>query len=555
MKIKTDCKWEMPYEPAPEYQKRVTYLCMEFGIDQAYKIYSGGLGYLAGSHMRSAYEKKQNMIGVGMLWKYGYYDQVRDNSGNMKVVYRERFYNFLEPTDMIFPIEINGHVVNVQVFYLPPEVFQTVPMYFLTTDRPEINDYLACTITHHLYDQNEAARIAQSVVLGLGTYELMQRLGGTEVYHINEAHALPLAFKLYEELGSLEEVKKHLVFTTHTPVKAGNVERDMALLYKMGFFSSIPLEVVRDLTGMDGDRFSYTPAALRMCGKANGVSQLHAKTANEMWAEVENRPEIIGITNAQNQRYWQDKHLKAALDSGDDYALRSRKKELKKELFRIVADQTGKLFRPECLTIVWARRFAGYKRADLIMRDLMRFYDLLNDGKIPIQIIWAGKPYPMDEAAIETFNKLIATTRFSHTSAVLTGYELWVSAALKKGADVWLNTPRRPKEASGTSGMTAAMNAAVNLSILDGWIPEFAKHGHNSFIIPLAEEPLSETAQDDHDYRHLMRILQDEVIPIYYQQPERWMEIAKNSMQEVVPFFDAGRMVAEYYDRLYTQVG
>ena len=555
MKLKTNCSWEHPYTPDPQYGKRVAYFSMEFGIDQTLKTYSGGLGYLAGSHMMASHDLKQNMIGIGMLWKYGYYEQVRDHSGLMRTLFRERYYNYLQPTDLIFPVEINGHTVNVQAFYLPPEVFGTIPMYLLSTDRPEINDYLACTVTHHLYDPNPAARIAQSIVLGVGGAKVVEALGGADVYHMNEAHALPLAFHLYKEHQNTEAVRQRLAFTTHTPVKAGNEERDFELMHKMGFFSGLSKEEVREISGETGSRFGYTPAAIRLSGAVNGVSQLHAKVSQAMWSDVEPRPEIIGITNTQHQGKWQDKALKAALDAGDDVALLARKRELKQDLFEIVAEQTGKRLDPDKLTIVWARRFAGYKRADLIMRDLSRFYDLLNDGKLPIQVIWAGKPYPHDDSAIELFNKLISTTRYSDTAAVLTGYEMGLSAALKKGSDVWLNTPRRPKEASGTSGMTAAMNLSVNFSIDDGWIPEFAKHGHNAFVIPHADLDTSVSTQDDQDHHNLMQILEKEIIPLYYNKPEKWLEIAKNSMREVVEGFESRRQAAEYYDRLYSQIG
>lgn len=553
--MKTNCRWEHPYTPAPEYKKRAAYFSMEFGIDTALKIYSGGLGYLAGSHMRSAYDLKQNMIGIGMLWKFGYYDQVRDANSSMRALWRERFYSFLQETDMIFPITINGHEVKVQAFYLAPEVFGTVPMYLLTTDRENMNDYLSCSISHRLYDNNEAARIAQSIVLGIGGAKVVEALGGADYYHMNEAHALPMAFHLYEQYGDIEEVRKRLVFTTHTPVRAGNEERDIHLLKKMGFFSGLSTEIVRKITGTEGDNFGYTPAALTLAGNANGVSQLHAEVSNEMWAGVKNRPEILGITNAQNQKYWQDEEMKAALDADDDEAFRERKRVMKKELFEIVADQTGHLLNPDLLTIVWARRFASYKRADLIMRDHTRFYQLLNRAKQPIQVIWAGKPYPQDEYAVDLFNRLTQLTRLSHTAAVVTGYEMNLSAALKKGADVWLNTPRRPMEASGTSGMTAAMNGAVNFSVSDGWIPEFANHGHNSFILPEADRSLPIDKQDDFDYRNLMTVLENEIIPTYYGQPDAWIKIAKNSMREVVPMFDSGRMAGEYYRRLYVPAG
>ena len=550
--MKINCSWEHPYTPAEPYQKKVAYFSMEFGIDTALKIYSGGLGYLAGSHMRSAYALKQNMIGIGMLWKYGYYDQVRDVHSNMRPLFRERYYSFLEPTNLIFPVDVHGQSVKVQAYYLDPKVFGTVPMYFLTTDLDNLNDYISSTITYKLYDSNEAARIAQSIILGVGGAKVVEALGGADIYHLNEAHALPAAFYLYDKLQSVEEVRKRLVFTTHTPEKAGNEEHDIHLLNRMGFFSGVSLEKVEEITQQkSGGMFGYTPAALTLSKRANGVSQLHAKVSREMWSGVPDCPEIIGITNSQNQEYWQDKEMKQALDEDNDEALRARKREMKEELFKIVADQTGKLFDPDLLTIVWARRFAAYKRADLIMRNLPYFYELLNRKNMPIQVIWAGKPYPEDEWAKDMFNKIVGLTRLSHTATVVTGYEMNLSAALKKGSDVWLNTPRRPREASGTSGMTAAMNGSVNLSINDGWMPEFAKHGENSFIIPAADlsSPINE--QDDHDYNHLIQILTQEVIPAYYERPSDWTKIVKNSMRDVVPFFDSDRQADEYYQRLF----
>ena len=550
--MKINCTWEHPYTPAEPYQKRVAYFSMEFGIDTALKIYSGGLGYLAGSHMRSAYALKQNMIGIGMLWKYGYYDQVRDSHSNMRPLFRERYYSFLEPTNLIFPVEVHGQSVKVQAYYLDPKVFGTVPMYFLTTDLENLNDYISSTVTYKLYDSNEAARVAQSIILGIGGAKVVEALGGADIYHLNEAHALPAAFQLYEKYQSVEEVRKRLVFTTHTPEKAGNEEHDIHLLNKMGFFGNLNLETVEEITQQkSGGMFGYTPAALTLSKRANGVSQLHAKVSREMWKGVPDCPEIIGITNSQNQEYWQDKKMKAALDADDNQALRARKREMKEDLFKIVADQTGKMFDPDLLTIVWARRFAAYKRVDLIMRNLSYFYELLNRKNMPIQMIWAGKPYPEDQWAIDMFNKIVGLTRLSHTATILTGYEMNLSKALKMGSDVWLNTPRRPREASGTSGMTAAMNGSVNLSVNDGWMPEFAKHGENSYIIPPADLTAPINEQDDHDYNHLIHILTEDVIPTYYERPDDWTQIVKNGMRDVVPFFDSNRQADEYYTRLF----
>ncbi len=550
--MKSNLTWEHPYTPDPKYSKRVAYLSMEFGIDHIFRIYSGGLGYLAGSHMRSAYELKQNMIGIGMLWKYGYYEQIRDQQSMMKAQYRERFYTFLEETDLTVDLHINGNLVKVQVWYLDPSVFGTIPMYFLTTDREGMNDYLSRTITHRLYDSNAATRVAQSIVLGIGGAKVVEALGGADILHMNEAHALPLTFHLYQKYKDLEEVKKRVVFTTHTPEMAGNEERDINFLHQLGFFSGLDLDTVRKISGHpEGNRFGYTPAALNLSKRANGVSQLHAKVSNDMWSGVKDKPEIIGITNAQNQNYWQDEQMLAALEAKDAEALKQRKAELKRELFKFVADQTGNLLDPNKLTIVWARRFAAYKRADLIMRNHQEFYQLLNQKKYPVQIIWAGKPYPEDEGAIDIFNRLIQMTHLAGNATVVTGYEMDVSSLLKNGSDVWLNTPRRPREASGTSGMTAAMNGSVNFSTNDGWIPEFAQHGHNAFVLPEADLSAPIHEQDEQDYQSLKRILNEEILPTYYDNPDKWWEIVQNGMKEVVPFFDSGRMADEYYERMF----
>jgi starch phosphorylase len=547
--MKSEFTWSHGYEPAKKYSKKVAYFSMEFAIDQALKTYSGGLGYLAGSHMKSAYALKQNMIGIGMLWKEGYYDQLRDENGYMRVHYQNRTYSFLEDTGIIVKVLVNGHEVHVKAMYLAPEIFSTVPMFFLTTDLPE-NDFLAKSIVHRLYHPADEARIAQNIVLGIGGSKVIEELGGVDLFHMNEAHSLPIACHLYQKFQDVSEVQKRLVFTTHTPEKAGNSVRSIHLLTEMGFFNGIDADTAREITQMYSDNFEYTPAALRMAKVANGVSKLHGKVAKEMWKSYSGVCPITSITNAQNQNYWQDKELRAALDAGDDKALIRRKKLLKKELFKIVADQTGKIFNEDTLTIVWARRFAEYKRADMIARDLERFLDLLG-GDQPVQMIWSGKPYPEDRGAINMFNNMITVSRMHPNAAVLTGYELELSAALKKGADIWLNNPRRPQEASGTSGMTAAMNGAINLSTNDGWIPEFAKDGKNCFVIPEADLSTPIVEQDTHDYFHLLRMLEDEIVPMYYKKPKSWLKIVKGSISDVTPQFDSDRMAAEYYDKLF----
>jgi len=540
------------YPINPEFETSAAYFSMEFALDQALKTYSGGLGFLAGSHMRSVYELKQNLVGIAILWTDGYYDQTRDQNQLMQAEFRHKYYSFLQDTGIVFPITIHDADVHVKALYLAPDTFGTAPMFFLTTDIEE-NDYLSRTISHHLYDPDTAARVAQSILLGVGGGKLLDIIERkVDVYHLNEGHGLPLAFYLYEKFGrNLEEVQKHLVFTTHTPELAGNEEHPVELLAKMSFFGPVPTEEVVRVAGAENGQLNYTLTALRFSRMANGVSKVHGKVANEMWGHYEGICPITSITNAQNGTYWRDKTLHAALEADNDEALLARKKELKQELFKIVADQTGNLFDPEVLTLVWARRFAAYKRADLILRDFERFRKIIENTDQPIQVIWAGKPYPKDFGAIAIFNNIIKTTRQFKNCAVLTGYELGLSAALKKGSDLWLNTPRYPREASGTSGMTAAMNGSVNLSIADGWIPEFIRHGENGFVIPHADMQNEEKVKDDQEARDLLDVLEKEAIPTYYQEPKKYLQIVKTAMHEVEPAFGSNRMATEYYEKLY----
>jgi starch phosphorylase len=538
------------YKIKKEYKTSVAYFSMEFAIDQALKTYSGGLGFLSGSHMRSAYDLGQNMIGVGMLWSYGYYDQARDRHKELRADFVRKKYYFLEDLDVEVKIDINNHPVYVKAFLLKPETFGTAPVIFLTTDY-EKNDHLAQTISHKLYDVYEDTRIAQETVLGVGGVKILEALNQKiDIYHLNEGHALPLAFELYKKYPSREELREKIVFTTHTPEKAGNEEHNIHKLHQMGFFAGLELNKVRELTKIYDDNFSLTLGALRLSKIANGVSKLHAKVSNDMWSDFRDIAPIIAITNAQNKKYWADDQLRHFLNSNEDYEIVARKKHLKKRLFKEVANQTGKLFNPDVLTIVWARRFAEYKRPNLLVQDLERFKKLVTNQDKPVQIIWAGKPYPFDMNAIHIFNELHHISLDYPNVAVLLGYELELSAKLKKGSDIWLNTPRITREASGTSGMTASMNGAINFSINDGWMPEFSIDGVNSFIIP-ANPDLDIETQDREDYLNMMDILENKIIPTYYDNQNEWLQVMKNSMRDVLPYFDSARMADEYYTKMY----
>ncbi|SIT00810.1 starch phosphorylase [Kaistella chaponensis] len=543
----------MPFSINPKYSQKVAYFSMEFAIDQALKIYSGGLGFLAGSHMRSAYNLKQNLVGIGILWKFGYYDQARNHDQTLQPTWTKKMYSFLEDTGIKFQIEIHSAPVWVKVYYLNPETFHTAPMFFLSTDVPE-NDHISKTICHRLYDANESTKIAQYILLGKGGAKLLDVMNfERDVYHLNEAHGLPAAFYLLKKFGGdLAKVKEKLVFTTHTPEEAGNEKHNINLCHDMSYFSGLSLNEVKKIEGVEDDRFNHSLCALRMARVANGVSQLHGVVSRKMWSKYPGICEIKAITNAQDFKYWADRPLYDAKDDNDAVLFDFRKKHLKKRMFRIVADQTGNLFNPNIFTIVWARRFAGYKRADLLLHDKVRFEKLLNNPKYPVQIIWAGKPYPMDYSAISTFNTLVEESKYYKNMAVLTGYELSLSKSLKQGSDLWLNNPRVPREASGTSGMTAAMCGSVNLSTDDGWIPEFAKNGINGFVTPQADyDNTSVYDQNNFDLENLYQVLENEILPMYYDRPDEWRKVQQNAMDDVKLAFNSDRMADEYYQQIY----
>jgi glycogen phosphorylase len=544
--------YQVPYEVNSNYAKKAAYFSMEFAIHQPLKIYSGGLGFLSGSHLRSAYELNQNMIGIGILWKYGYYDQSRHQDQTLLPAWMEKQPSFLEDTGIKFQILIHDHPVWVKALYLNPETFKTAPLFLLTTDLPE-NDHVSQTITHRLYDANVSTKVAQFILLGVGGAKLIDELGfNPDVYHLNEAHGLSAAFYLLNKFKSVSKLKEHLVFTTHTPEEAGNEKHDIYLCHKMSYFCGLSIDEVRKLTGIEDDQFNHSLVALRFARKANGVSKLHGEVSRKMWGHYSGICPITSITNAQNYTYWADEPLYRFLDSNNDAAIDDRKWYLKKRAFETVADQTGKIFNPNVLTIVWARRFAGYKRADFLTRDMERFTRMISNSKYPVQVIWAGKPYPLDYPSIDTFNNLVHLSKHHKNVAVLVGYELLLSRRLKQCADIWLNNPRVPREASGTSGMTASMNGAINLSTDDGWIPEFSKQGVNSWVVPKADyDNMNVHEQDEYDLNALYDLLENEIIPMYYENRDKFREVQKNAMKDVRVEFDSNRMAHEYYELMY----
>ena len=347
-------------------------------------------------------------------------------------------------------------------------------------------------------------------------------------------------------------MKKRLVFTNHTPEPGGNEKTNLSLLEKSGFFCDISLEEVKRITHTDNDVLDHTITAIRLSGIANGVSKLHHQTLCKMWEDFEGTCKLIAITNAQSFSYWSDAEMYKALTNNDDDALLKRKKKCKQLLFEEVADQNGEIYDENILTIVFAKRFGGYKRPELLLNNMDRFQQLITNVNRPVQIIWAGKPYPMDYSSVALFDNIVNLCKTYTNCSILVGYEMKLSKLLKQGTDVWLNVPRITHEASGTSGMSAAMNGAVNISTPDGWFPEFAKDKINSFIIPPAANNLPVHQQDEADANSLYDLLEKEVIPLYYDNSSGWLSVVKNGMRDIIPQFDSNRMAKEYYEKLYS---
>ena len=527
----------------------VAYFSMEIAIDQSLATYSGGLGFLAGSHMQSAGYLQMPMVGVTMLWSFGYYDQRINENGNVEVAYIRKHYDFLTDLKVSTTIKVFGEDVIVKAYKVEESLFGTCPIYLLTTD-VEGNSEWARRISHKLYDGDEKIRVAQETVLGVGGIRILQAVGyNFDVIHLNECHALPAAFELLRQFnGDLKAVRQKTVFTTHTPVPAGNEVHWVDTLVEAGFFSGCSRETAVEL---GGENFSLTVAALRMSRIANAVSQLHGLVANKMWDWVKDRCPIKAITNAVNLHYWQDERIAKAKTSQE---LLDVKHEMKKELFQYISDTQGKRFDPNVLTITWARRFADYKRAWLILMDEDRISKLLNENKV--QLIFAGKFHPDDAMGKETFNNILKKSYTMKNMVVLPGYELALSAKLKKGTDIWLNTPTRPLEASGTSGMSANMNGAVHFSIFDGWTVEGTYPGINGYTVeyPGLDDDIPWQERHWKDHRFIMNTLENEIIPTYYENKEEWARLMRQAMRTAEGYFNSDRMVIEYFNRVYRPI-
>ena len=534
-----------------EKNPNVAYFCMEYGIDQRFKAYAGGLGILAGDYLKGAHDHQYPIIGIGIRWKQGYTEQKIDASGNAYDSYHNYKYDFLEDTGITVTVDIRKVKVNCKVWKL--NQFGNADLYLLDTDIPDNHD---SWITGQLYGWFGEERIAQEIVLGIGGIKAIRALGlPIDIYHFNEGHALFAGFELLREKmedegltfeKAVEVVKKEVVFTTHTPIVQGNESHPIDKIIYMGANLNLTRAQLTFLGG--GDPFNMTIGALRLSKIANGVAQLHGETSNKMWAEVDKRADILAITNAIHLPTWVDNAMiRAAEDGSDPWEPHLQNK---RALIDFIEAKNGVRLDEEKLIIGFSRRAAPYKRSDFIFSDLSIVEPLLLEKKF--QIVFSGKAHPLDDVGKLIVKNLVAMSRkYPKAVVFLENYDISIGRMLTRGSDIWLNNPRRPLEASGTSGMKAAMNGVLNLSILDGWWPEACVHGVTGWQFGDGFEHEEEEIQDAHDLKALYKVLLEEVIPTYYENKSAWMDMMRESILQTKEPFAVKRMLEEYYELLY----
>ena len=588
----------------------VAYFSMEFGIHESLGTYSGGLGVLSGDHCKAASDLGVPLVGVGLLYRSGYFRQTVDADGFQQHIYPN--YDFARLP--ILPVQApNGGVLTVPID-LPGRVVQAavwkaqvgrVPVLMLDTDIP-LNDPADRPITGVLYVRGREMRLCQEIVLGVGGVRALHALGiHPSVWHMNEGHVAFLGLERVRERvragDSLDEglraVSRNTVFTTHTPVPAGNEAFDKGLVRRYLDFlvREIGCEPDQLLSlGTDNGNFNMTVLAIRLSSSTNGVSKLHGAVSSAMWRHLwpgEPAEPVGAVTNGVHTPSWLGPEMRALYVSalGPDWeahlldpepwkkihevpdedlwaAHRGQKERLVRFVRERVRQQSARhgfspdelrqiegLLDPHALTIGFARRFATYKRAVLILSDMERLRALLSDAARPLQFLFAGKAHPADREGQEAIRRLVVLTQgeFRGKIVFLEDYDIEMGRMLVQGCDVWLNTPRRPHEASGTSGEKVPINGGVNVSILDGWWVE-GYRGDNGWAIGDGEVDQGDSqAQDAKDAESLYRVLETEVVPRFFDRdpkglPRPWIATMKNSIESVVAPFSAHRMVRDY---------
>jgi len=553
--------------------RKIAYFSMEICVDAKIPTYSGGLGILAGDMLRSSADLGVSLVGVTLLYKKGYLYQKIGKEGSQQELPEEwnpQDYMQLLPNKIL--IEIEGRKVWVQAWNFCIEGLDShcVPVFFLDTDLPENNVYDR-SLSDFLYGGDERYRLAQEIILGIGGVKMLRELGFNHInkYHMNEGHSSLLTLELlnhynHQEEGwsnrAIEKVKKLCIFTTHTPVSAGMDQFSYELVGKvLGRF--VPDSLLKELGGKE--RLNMTALALNLSHYVNGVAKRHGEVSQEMFPGYH----IEAITNGVHSATWVGPHFQKLYDRyipgwrSDSFSLRyalsipdeevwKTHQEAKKILIDSIFQEIGVQLDPEVLTIGFARRATAYKRADLIFYDINRLVDISRKyGKI--QLVFSGKAHPQDESGKELIRKIVQVSqqlRGQIEVVYLENYNINLAKRMVSGVDLWLNTPKKPQEASGTSGMKAAHNGIPSLSILDGWWIEGCIEGFTGWSIGSAPD-IESSDQEDAD--SLYDKLQNTVIPIYYQNRGKWINIMRHSIAMNASFFNTQRMVLQYVLHAY----
>lgn len=607
---------------AGQDDRLIAYFSAEFGLHEALPIYSGGLGILAGDHCKTASDLGLPFVGVGFLYPQGYFQQRIDSDGRQQAIYEKLDFAevpaapALDPggQQIVISVDLPGRKVFAKLWRIQ---VGRVPIYLMDTD-VEQNAPADRELSARLYGGDTQVRISQEVVLGIGGVRALRALGlRPSIWHMNEGHAAFLQLERIREYvqeaglpfqAALWAARSNALFTTHTPVPAGNDSFAFDLMDRFfgDFWGRMGLDRERFLAlgRFDyawGPQFSMTVLALRTAGLANGVSRLHGEVSRRMWHSLwPETPEpeipIDYVTNGVHTDTWAHPGLTALLDrylgatwrnAIDDRATWAKVADIpddelwahhnraKTEMLALVRERVvaqlmrfgagplevnaaAKAFDPQALTIGFARRFATYKRATLIFRDQERLKRLLNDPARPVQIIFSGKAHPADEpgkAFIQQIYQLSKQPGFAGKILFVEDYDANIARHLVAGVDIWLNNPRRPLEASGTSGQKAGLNGVPNFSVLDGWWSEGYERG-NGWAIGAEREYASEAAQDEADALSLYATLENEIVPLFYQRDERgiphgWLQVMRSSIATVAPDYSFDRMLKQYVMKFY----
>lgn len=603
--------------------KTIAYFSFEFGLHSSLPIYSGGLGILSGDHAKEASDLGLPFVGVGFMYPQGYFRQRLPSHGWQEAVYHQLDISQAPVLPMLngnghemrITVNLAGRPVHARIWHV--RVGRN-PLFLLDTDVDE-NEPWDRELSARLYAGDSETRIRQEIMLGIGGVRALRALGiNPSAWHMNEGHSAFLILECIREQVAQGKnfaeaaaiVKKQSIFTTHTPVPAGHDAFGFHLVeqYFNGYWDELGIsrEHFLSLGGHEeewGMAFNMTVLALNLSGLSNGVSKLHGEVSRAMWQEVwpgktADEVPISSITNGVHVSTWVagemhnifDKYLGPNwLEEQDTQAIWQRLAEvpdgemwevhlaLKRKLMSFLRERvrrrwvsgsndptqvltSGTLLDPEALTIGFARRFATYKRATLIFRDLQRLQNILLDIHRPVQIVFAGKAHPADEpgkSLIQHIYNLAKHNQVGGRIAFIEDYDMHMARYLTQGVDVWLNNPRRPREASGTSGMKAAINGIPNLSILDGWWVE-GYNGANGWAIGDEREFDNHDIQDEFDANAIYQLLEEEIVPLYYDRdrdgiPRGWVEIMRESIRSCTPMFGTRRMIKEYTTELYVK--